>query len=252
MSTTDLRRALAMEWLRMRTVRSSWVLAVVTLAVAGGEALLRAVDLGEIRDADDAAALVSGPQPSLTMLFLIALGALAWGHDHRYATHGLVLTVVPRRGALVVGRGLVLLATAVTIAAAAFGSAVFWATVGSGGDLLDHLGEPPMGRVAAAIVLLDVAGALFGLAVGCLVRSATAAMAVAIVVPVMVERLVALGADELVDGAERWFPFTAATRWTQVDPGDGALSFAMTHTVLFAVISGLLALAAIGTVRRDA
>ena len=181
MSTaTVLARTGAAEWSRIWSVRSSWVLALVTaVAVVGLAAVI----------GNDAAADPTGVPPDATawdgvrptamfaLFGVLAMAVVTSTADH--GTGGIVPTLqwTPRRGVLLAARAVVVVATTTALALLlmAVGAGVVWSFV-------PHLGLPAgdgADMLGGMAVVLG-AGALLGVGLGLLTRSTAATLVLAL------------------------------------------------------------------------
>lgn len=225
-----MRDALAYEWVRIRTVRSTWLLTAFSLVVTvlaawgltasagstgpGGELPPGAEAAPTLGDqAAYAAVLTAGAQ--LTPVLMGLLGAFAFGHEYRFGTIRPALTALPRRTSFAAAKVLVitLWAAGVGVACVAL-SALFLALFG-GGRFQPGVGLTggPTERVALGVVLYVVLVALVGLALGWLFRNVPAAVTLLLVIPFIAEPLIrailSIEALEPVAGIGRFLPFTA-------------------------------------------
>lgn len=273
-----MRGALAQEWVRLRTLRSSWVLSGCSLAVtliaavaltltAGTTSSRRAGGGSGMLGDQQAFASVLSAAAQLTPLLMGLLGVFAFGHDYRHGTIRPVLTTVPRRPAVAVARllGVLLWSAAVGLACVAASALVL---VLLGGDRFAPgvgFGGGPTGRVAWGTVLYIVLIALLGLGFGWLLRSIPTAVTLLFVLPLIAEPIVrailSIRALHSIAGIGRYLPFGAGAQLyaysTRVDPTVPAafrndLSPLAGGLTLAAVTAVLLAIAALLFARRDA
>jgi ABC-type transport system involved in multi-copper enzyme maturation permease subunit len=109
-----MRSALAYEWVRIRTIRSTWWLTALALVLGVGISTLfswaihhdfssSGVDAGDL-DGLGAAVVTqlaaSGQIPSVVCFVLAILGIFAWGHEYRHGMIRASLTALNSRGAL--------------------------------------------------------------------------------------------------------------------------------------------------------
>jgi len=239
-----VRGALAQEWVRLRTVRSTWLLSAGSVAVT----LLAAVALtltagtstaGRIAATTGSApAVARGDQESfaavlaataqLTPLLMGLLGVFAFGHEYRHGTIRSTLTSVPRRPAVATAKfiGVALWGAGVGIVCVA-ASALVLAVIG-GGRFAPGVGFTggATERVAAGTVLYVVLIALLGLGFGWLFRNIPAAVSLLFVLPLVAEPIVrailSIKALHAVAGIGRFLPFGAGGQLyaysTRVDP----------------------------------
>lgn len=211
-----MRDALRFEWVRLRTLRSTyWLIGSALLANA---ALAALIALATRRNPADPAAVdavvtgggASSPLPVLAVLMAV-LGIFATGHEYRYGTIQPTLTAVPQRTRLLAAKVTVVAAVALAVAAVSLAAdvAAGWAVWRDAPDLT----IAPMGEVLPGYLLLVVLWAVAGVALGQLFRSVPAPLVVILVVPLIVEqvalRLSFLPALDWLRPVVRFLPFTA-------------------------------------------
>lgn len=273
-----MRDALAYEWLRLRTVRSTWLLTAASLLLTVLPALaltvnpLSGVPVGDgdqVRVVGDqeayAGVLTAGAQ--LAPLLMGLLGAFAFGHEYRYGTIRTALTALPVRDRLAAAKVLVvgLWAAGVGVLAVVISAVVLLLLRGERFAPDVRLSEATTLRVALGVVLYVVLLALLGLALGWLFRNVPAAVTVLLVVPLVVEpvlrALLSLRALEPVSGVGRYLPYGAGQRLfaysSRIDPEVPAafrndLAPLAGGLTLALVVLGLLAVAHVLFRRRDA
>jgi ABC-2 type transport system permease protein len=203
--------AVRMEWVRLRTVRSTSVLLVLALLLPAAIAVLVGLNTEPPLDPTGVVAgLTAGagfsPLP-LPAVFAGVLGVLAVGHDYEHGTGRAVLAAVPRRSALLAGR-LGVLALAVAVAAVvglALDAAVLALTLPSGYSLDGAVGA------LAGYVLLLVLWSLVGAGLALLLRATTGPIVILLVWPLIVEPLLTalLSSERLrvLNPLARYLPF---------------------------------------------
>ena len=109
-----MRAALAYEWVRIRTIRSTWWLTGLALVSGVGISTLfswaihhdfttsgvNAEDLDELAPAVVTQLAASGQVPSVVCFILAILGIFAWGHEYRHGMIRASLTALNSRQAL--------------------------------------------------------------------------------------------------------------------------------------------------------
>lgn len=233
-----LPRALRYEWAALRSVRAPWLLCGSAIAVQ----ILADIAVGRGRTAGSEQ-LAMGMQ-GLTLAgfaFFAALGVTVIGTEYRYRTiTTTVLTLRDRRG---IGLAKAALTAAVTAAAAAVMVAINALSV-------PVLGGTPVSpeRVAAlgaAGVGYAVLCALAGLALGGITRNSALSIAVAILWPAILEKIVIL----TLHVSRNLVPFTAAAAQAEAPGGAGPRWVLMLP--LAALTAVLLAAAGALFCRRD-
>jgi ABC-type transport system involved in multi-copper enzyme maturation permease subunit len=148
--------ALRYEWVRIRTVRSTWVLSVLALVLNGAIAFALAETLsGEVVTVEDYRTVLTGGL-AFTALFMALVGVFGYGHEYRHGTIRVTLTAVPQRGRVFLAKAVVLTLRSVLVAslALAVAWASKWAALGDRSPV--PLSAEPLPRVLAGSVLLLV------------------------------------------------------------------------------------------------
>ncbi|WP_149205195.1 ABC transporter permease subunit [Actinotalea subterranea] len=221
-------RLLAAEWTKLTSLRSPWWVAAVTVLVTGAITYLSA----------QASSVDSGFQPvdSLsTGLVLgqvgpLVLGVLVGAGEFRTGAFRTTFTLAPRRLPVLAAQVLALTAFALALAVAATAACVvgIWPPAASRGIAVDLTGGDAPGLMLG-MVAFGVGLALFGLALGALVRRTVPAMLTglfAVLILPIVLMMVSdpmVGADPastgLVDGA---VPTTVPGTLMAFSPGGAA------------------------------
>lgn len=204
--------ALKFEWVRIRTVRSTyWLIAaalVLNVVVAFSVAW---ATRNEPLNPELVGAVVTGGGPlspvPFAAVFLAVVGIFATGHEYRYGTVQPTLTTVPQRSTLLAAKLLVLGATAVVVTALSLLANVLTALV--------VWGEVP-GLVTQALpgyLVLVLLWTVLGAALAQLFRGVPSALVVIMVVPLIVEQLVIslafVPALDWLAAVIKFLPFTA-------------------------------------------
>ncbi len=245
-------RAVSMEWTRLRTIRSSWLMALLCLVASGGLGLAVAIDGRDDVTLDLAAGVLNPGQPAPTPVLLGLLGVLAWGHDYRYGTIRPLLAVVPRRGTLAAARLLVYSGFLAAVAVAAIVLAWVAGVLATGGELSGYLDEAPIPRMALGSVLFGLGCGWLGMALGALIRTLPAAIAMLIAVPAVIEPLGGMVVGQMKDDAELWLPFYVVGQVLRAEPVAAGPPPAVGALIFLAVMLAMLALAVTTFLRRDA
>lgn len=183
------------EWIKIRSVRSTWVIAaatvVVTLLVSllGISGLMSDWQADLPRDFDPAGISFKGIL--VGQILLATLGAQAVTSE--YATGQIIstLSIAPKRGALLLSKmavtALVALATAVVTVAVSFGASQ--AALGTAGLPTASLSDAGTVRAILCAVAYLVLTALLGMAFGTITRSSSGALAIVVAVALLVPAL---------------------------------------------------------------
>lgn len=261
--------ALAYEWWRLRTLRSTWWMATATVMVTALLALAfgaliedMSADQGSSVPAFELLVIMLTKSP-LTPVIAGVLGILATGHEYRYGTIRTTLALTPRRSVAFGAKAASIAAFSVLLALANLAAA--WAValvLGAGGSLA---GESPalLARVHLGQVLLVVGWGLAGVALGALMRSQTVALLTLLAVPFVLEPMLravlAHSGQSVLEHAAMYLPFTAGSAMTSVaDSGttlvdnSGQLGPLTGGMVFLALVAAKTAAAAGAFQHRDA
>ncbi len=222
------RGVLVAEWVKLRSLRSTWALLGCALILAVGDAILSTSSLAHAWPTtsaqdrlafDPVGAALDGL--SFGVLAFGTLGALAVTTEHGTGLIRTSLTAVPRRGVLFGAKALVVAAVtlvvgeSIAVAAFAAGQAVL-----AGAQLGTGLGDPGVLRAVSGAGLYLSVVAMVGLGLGALLRHSAAAIAAMFGVVFLAygvgraletwsylpSRLVLANAAEVVAQAHAWAP----------------------------------------------
>jgi len=224
--------ALRYEWVRLRTLRSTWWLlglAVLLHALVAFAVASASVDSAELAGAERTTLIMTGgarfaPLP-LQVVLVALVGVFALGHEYRHGTIRASLTAIPRRSTFLAAKLLVAggwaLAAAVVLLAVAYAAAAVrlglqWSDV--------PLLSDDSGRVLLGFVVFTLLWMAVGLALAGLFRNLPAAITVLLVVPLVVEPILAtllylVDALDPLEGLIRFLPFGAGQQLLSL-PGD--------------------------------
>ena len=271
-----MRGALAQEWVRLRTLRSTWLLSAASLVLTVVVAVAATLTAGSRQLApgvtsalgdQQAYATVLASTAQLTPLLMGLLGVFAFGHEYRHGTIRPTLTSSPRRTAVALAKVTGVAAWSLVVALACVLASAGVALLLGGGRFAAGVGPTggPTERVAAGSVAYVVLVALLGLGLGWLLRNVPAAVSLLLLLPLVVEPIVrgvlSIGALEPLADIGRYLPFGAGAQLyafsTEVDPQVPAafrndLSPLAGGLTLAAVTAALLAAAYALFQRRDA
>lgn len=253
--------ALRFEWVRIRTVRSTYWLIASALLVNIAVALLVAIlERDEPRTEVTVGIVVTGGAPGFAVpfigVFLAIIGILATGHEYRYGTIQPTLTTVPQRSTLLTAKLVVLIATALIVAAASLITTIAAALL-VWGDV-PGLTDRPLSAVIPGFLLLAPLWTVLGAALAQLCRGVPAALVVILAVPLIAEQaILALSnvpALHWLAPAVKFLPFTAGQQLISLG-GQAELEFFdrwLSGGVFATFIAIILALAWTLFTRRDA
>lgn len=188
-----MREALRFEWVRIRTIRSTyWLIASALLLNAAVAVSVALAAHGNALDAEIVGAVVTGGGPysplPFAAVFLAVVGVFATGHEYRYGTIQPTLTTVPRRSALLAAKLVVLAAlalavTVVSLFADIVAALLVWGEV-------PGLTSQPLAAALPGYLVLVLLWAVLGAALAQLFRGVPSALVVILVVPLVVEQLI--------------------------------------------------------------
>ena len=257
--------AIRSEWIKIRTLRSTWVgLASTLLVLVGFGAIAAAVSTGSVATPDagggsDAFGSVGAVSTVLTganfaVLLMGILGALAGAREYASRMIAATVAAVPRRWQVVVAKATVFTGVGfVTSVIGVFGAFFVGMAVLSGADAATvSLADDGVLRQVLGMAAYITAVGLIGLGLGILLRSVAGAIG-AVVAGIMV--LPALAGALLPDS---WAPIlqslpsSAAAGFTTVQAaGSDVLGAGAGALVLAAWVVAILAAAVLSITRRD-
>ncbi|MGB2558282.1 hypothetical protein [Cellulosimicrobium cellulans] len=263
-----LSRAVAAEWTRLTSLRSSWWAAALTVVVSAVLTYLSAQASSVDPGFDPLGSLTSGLL--LAQVPPLVLGVLVGTGEYSTGTFRTTFVAEPRRWPVLVGQTAATAAFALLTAVLAVGAAVLalLPSARARGLALD-LGRDGTPQVLVGMTLLLAGMALLGLAIGALVRrpvpALTAAVLVVLVLPVALVLAADLSGDPLaapagvssaqaaVNTVVTFLPTGAASLLTGEGPVEGApdLGAVGGGLVLAAWVLVPLALAAVRLRTRD-
>jgi ABC-2 type transport system permease protein len=217
--------ALRYEWIRLRTLRSTWWLTGLTLLIAG---LLGLLALGSPKgqlSVIDYGDLVTGPGVLFESILLSLIGIFAIGHEYRYGTIRPTLSALPRRSSLLAAKVIVVAGYVfvVTLIATVLRYVVALLILG---HRLTDLGffPTPMGRVWIGVILYSTIFTLVGLALAGLFRNIPAAIVTVILFPLLIESIIrgllGLHVFHSIRGFAKAMPFSSGAQILSYNPAD--------------------------------
>src|SRR5450432_4470010 len=186
-----MKDALRYEWMRLRTLRSTWWLTGLSLLIAGLLGLpalglkgqLTIIDYGDLVTGGGGAVF-------LVAILLSIIGVFAIGHEYRYGTIRPTLSALPRRSNVLAAKVVVVTSYVFVVALLSLVLRYVVAVLILGHRLLDlGLFPSPMARVWIGSIVYTVIFALVGLALAGLFRNIPAAIVTVIVLPVLAENI---------------------------------------------------------------
>jgi ABC-2 type transport system permease protein len=247
-----MRRIISSEWIKMRSIRTTWLFVAFAIAVPVLISSLYAAFTSEI-DPDTLYRALTAAS-IVTLILLGVLGASSYSAEHAFNTIRPTFSVTPKRARVVVGKAIVVAALALVVQSiVVVGGLEIANLIAAGRDLDLDLGDIE-GLVPAAtgLVLFAALFALFGLGIALIVRS-TAAGALLMLWPLLIESVIG-GLLSLVsaDTVAEWLPYHAGTTMFELQP-DGDPFGRLVGGLVFAVfVLLIIATGAALTTRRDA
>jgi ABC-2 type transport system permease protein len=260
-----LGRAIHAEWIKIRSLRGTWIgMASVVIVMIGFGAIAAAVSSGSIAAPDDA----SGPGPfggggplstvltgsTFAVLLIGVLGSLAGAREYSSRMISATVAAVPRRWQVVVAKTAAL--SFVVVPTALVGVLGSYA---AGMGILSANGAPTVSLTDDGVLtsLIGMAGyitaiALLGLGLGILLRSVAGSIG-AVVGGIMILPSIA-GAllPDSWDTILRFLPSSAASSFTEVAAaGNSTLGAGAGVAVLVAWVAAALGAAMVTMHRRD-
>jgi len=203
--------ALRYELVRLRSLRSTWVLLGSALVLQFVSAMAYAGHT-DLTPRERFVYPFTGITLVLVSLLPTAVAVASFGHEYRYRTITTTMLTLPSRGRILAAKVLT-----VTAVAAATGAGLVAVTLLAGAI---HGGIPSelwrVGQVLAAVVVYLVLSAMVGLGIAAVTRNATLAMIAVLAFPTVVEVILLL-ATEI---SERLLPFSAAANMVSPQSGN--------------------------------
>jgi ABC-2 type transport system permease protein len=208
--------ALRFEWVRIRTIRSTyWLIASALLLNAAVAVSVALAAVGNVLNDEIVGAVVTGGGPysplPFAAVFLAVIGVFATGHEYRYGTIQPTLTTVPQRSAVLAAKLVVLAAVALAVTVVSLlvniaAALVVWGEV-------PGLTDRPLAEALPGYLVLVLLWTVLGAALAQLFRGVPSALVVILVVPLIVEQLIFslsyVPALHWLAPAVKFLPFTA-------------------------------------------
>ncbi|WP_162606372.1 ABC transporter permease [Jiangella asiatica] len=214
--------ALRFEWVRLRTLRSTyWLIGLGLLVTAGVAFIIAFATRNDPLDATNVAAVLTGGAEFATFIpvFMAIIGIFATGHEYRHGTIQPTLTAIPQRSRLLLAKIIMTSLVAVVVVALSLVinlviGLIFWGEVPSF--------DAPLDEVVPGYFLLVVLYTILGLALAQLFRGVPSALVVLLVTPLLVEGLISglslVPALDWLQPALKFLPFSAGARLLATEP----------------------------------
>lgn len=260
-----LGRAIHAEWVKIRSLRGTWIgMASVVLVMIGFGAIAAAVSSGSITAPDDA----GGPGPfggagplstvltgsTFAVLLIGVLGSLAGAREYGSRMITATVAAVPRRWQVVVAKTVAL--SSVVVPTALVG---VMGAYGAGMGILSANGAATVSLTDDGVLtsLLGMAGyitaiALLGLGLGILLRNVAGSIGAVVGGILILPNLAGALLPDSWDTILRFLPSSAASSFTEVAAaGDSTLAAGAGVAVLVAWVAAALGAAILTMHRRD-
>ncbi|TDD59967.1 ABC transporter permease [Kribbella antibiotica] len=260
----SLARGIHSEWIKVRTLRSTWIgLATVVVIMIGFGALAAAMATGSVTDpGGDGGPPFAGAGPlgtalsgaNLAVLLVGVLGSLAGAREYGSRMITATVTTMPRRWQVIVAKSAALAAvmipTAVIAVMGAYGVAM--GILGANGNATVALTDDGVLSSLLGMVGYLVAVAVLGLCLGSLLRSVAGSIGTVVggllIVPALASALLPDSWDKVL----QLLPSSAAASFTEVGMAGGStLSAGAGAAVLIGWVVALMAGAVVAIHRRD-
>ena len=256
-------RVVRAEWIKLRSLRSTWTtLGAVLLTTVGLGAVAAASSTGAVEGPPDGGGGPGGGDPLSTvlsgsMLAVVLVGVLGVLVGAREYSSGLIrsyLAAVPARLPVLWAKVVAFLAAVVPVVLAGVlvAYAVGTAVLDAGGAPTVSWGAPGTVRVVLGTAAYVVGMGLVGLALGVLLRSTAGAISALLAGVLVLPTLAGALLPDSWDGLLKYLPSNAGSAFTSTVPADSLLGAGTGALVFGAWIVVALAGAAVALTRRDA
>ena len=263
MRRQGLGRAIASEWIKIRTLRSTWIgMTLVLLILVGFGALAAAMSTGSVTGPDDGGP-PNGTDPlsvvltgaTFAVLVVGVLGSLAGAREYSSRMIAATIAAVPRRWQVVVSKSVVFaVLTAITAVIGVLGA--FWigmAVLSSGDAATVALTDDGILRELLGMAAYITAIGLLGLGLGILLRSVAGSIGAVVAGVMILPPLAGALLPTSWDAVLQYFPSSAGAAFTTVQgAGTEVLSAGAGTAVLSVWVLAALGGAIISINRRDA
>lgn len=204
----------AFEWARLRTLRSTWIMSVLSVLFSVLTGLLAIPVIDEDPSALGWLAVLTIAVPTVTALCCGLIGVFAIGHEFRYGTIRPTLTALPRRVRVMVAKVIfpALFSLVLSVVCLIVTYAAAWLFVHNKLETPAMSGE--VIRVLLGAALYAVGFCVIGVGLTALFRNQVAGIVAMLVVPLVVENAVSAGLQlipwlDSIQDWNRYLPFYA-------------------------------------------
>jgi ABC-2 type transport system permease protein len=258
----SLTRVVRSEWIKLRTLRSTWaMLAAVLLTIVGLGAIAAASTTGAVEGPDDGGGPGGGDALSTvlsgSMLAVVLVGVFGVLIGAREYSSGLIrssLAAVPTRLPVLWAKVVAFVVAVVPVVIVGIFTAFLlgMAVLDAGGVATVSWSDEGTARVVLGTAGYVVGIGLIGLALGLLLRSTAGAISALLAGVLVLPTLAGALLPESWDGLLKYLPSNAASAFTSAVPPESMLSAGTGAAVFVAWIVVGLAGAAVALTRRDA
>lgn len=214
--------ALRFEWVRLRTLRSTyWLIGIGLLVTAGVAFIIAYATRNDPLDADIVTQVLTGGAEFATFIpvFMAIIGVFSTGHEYRHGTIQPTLTAIPQRSRLLLAKIVMVALCSVVVVALSLAinlgvGLIFW------GELPSF--DSPLDEVVPGYFLLVVLYGVCGLALAQLFRGVPSAIVILLVTPLLIESLISglsmVPALDWLQPALKFLPFSAGNRLLATGP----------------------------------
>lgn len=257
----NLARVIRFEWIKFRTLRSSWTGQALLLALLiGFAALAAAISNNRMGTQEPGRFAAVGPVgtvltgANLGVLVVGVLGCIVGAREYGSRMIASTVSAVPRRWQVVLSKTVVLTAVLlVSTLVGVFGAFFLGMSVlHSGGNHTAALGDPGVLRQVVGMAGYLTAAGLLGMGLGILLRSVAGSIGVLIAGLLVLPGLAGALLPASWDPALKYLPSSAAAAFTTVErAGTDVLGVGAGVAVLVAWVLAVLIGAGVAITRRD-
>jgi ABC-2 type transport system permease protein len=242
--------AIRSEWIKVSTIRVTWVLTLAAIAFPLAITVLTAIFAEDPPDGSDLAGLVAG----LTIVSAMLLGVVASLGITNEFSHGTIrptFAAMPDRVRPLLAKPIVQVTLAVVVTAAIVVAG--WLAGSALADEAQSLDDDGAAPALVGVVVLAVGLTLLGYGLGLLIRNSAATICLLLLWPLIAEGLVAgllsaVGADGLL----KFLPYSSGFNMAVTDPDPELFGRVAGGLYFFAWVIVTVVLGFISARRRDA